>query len=56
MKEIESIPVWIKVINGKTVCICLRGCDHHGKCERDIVKRDRFRGWKSTMNRNRYGK
>ena len=56
MKEKEKIAVRVKVINGKTVCICMKGCDRPEKCEADIVERDRFRGWQQTMKRDRYGK
>lgn len=55
MKEREQISVMIKVIGGKTVCICKKGCDHPGKCEPDVVERDRFRGWQSTMH-DKYGR
>ena len=54
MKEREKIAVRVKVVNGKTVCICIKGCEQN--CETDIVERDRFRGWKDTMKRDRYGK
>lgn len=25
MQEQEKIPVWVQIVNGKTVCICHRG-------------------------------
>ena len=56
MKEREKIAVWVKVVNGKTRCICIKGCDRMGKCEPDMVERDRFRGWQQTMARDKYGK
>ena len=56
MKEKEKIPVRVKVINGKTVCICLKGCKRPQHCEPDIVERDIFRGWQETMRRDKYGK
>ena len=56
MKEKEVIPVRIKIINGRTVCICMRGCDRPEHCEHDVVERDRFRGWQQTMKRDRYGR
>ena len=57
MKTEEQVPVYIRIENGKTQCICharFKGCKHD--CERDIVKRDVFRSWQSTMKRGRYGK
>ena len=56
MKETESIPVWIKIIKGKTVCICNNPCNKRGKCTRDIVERDLFRGWQDELNRDKYGR
>lgn len=56
MKETEKIPVYIRIENGRTVCIChagMKGCNH--PCEHDLVTRDKFRGWQSTMKRDRYG-
>ena len=55
MKKSELIKVYIDYQDGKTVCICKRsnkGCDKH--CQKDIVERDKFRGWQGVMN-NRYG-
>lgn len=57
MKTEEQVPVYIRIENGKTQCICharFKGCKHD--CERDIVKRDVFRSWQSTMKRGRYVK
>lgn len=57
MEQAEKIPVFIKIINGKTVCICHaydKGCRE--KCQRDIVSRDKFDGWKDTLYRNKYGR
>ena len=56
MKEYERIPVFVKVIQGRTVCICKVGCEKKGNCEPDIVTRHLFRGWRGTMQRDRYGK
>ena len=53
----EEIPVYIKFVNGRTTCICLRrkkGCNQ--PCEKDVVERDPFRGWQDTMFRDRYGR
>jgi len=57
MEDTEKIPVFLKIINGKTVCICHakdKGCKQN--CQRDIVSRDKFDGWKNTLYRNRYGR
>ena len=56
MKEKEAIPVYVTVINGRTMCICMKGCNRKEYCERDVVERDLFRGWKQTMRRDRYGR
>ena len=56
MKAAEKIPVYIRIENGRTVCIChagMKACRH--PCQRDLVERDVYRGWESTMRRNRYG-
>lgn len=57
MNNTEKIPVFIKIIKGKTVCVCHASakkckCD----CPRDILTRDKFAGWKGTMRRDRYGR
>lgn len=56
MKDKELIRVYIRTDHGETVCICKRsnkGCDR--RCDKDVVERDKFRGWEKTML-NRYGK
>jgi len=56
MKTTETIPVYIRIENGKTVCICKRSqkkCTR--KCDTDEVIRDKFLGWEATMKRNRFG-
>jgi len=45
MKTTETIPVYIRIENGK----CTR------KCDTDEVIRDKFLGWEATMKRNRFG-
>ena len=56
MKENEDIPVFVRIEKGKTVCICHAGDKHcQRSCERVSVQRNRFKGWQSTMKRNRYG-
>ena len=57
MEDTEKIPVFLKIINGKTVCVChagQKGCRDH--CQRDTVTRDKFDGWKDTLYRNRFGR
>lgn len=56
MKEKETIPVYVDIVGGKTVCICTRshkGCKK--SCEKDFVERDLFRGWPALMSRDKYG-
>ncbi len=56
MKENEDIPVFVRIEKGKTVCICHADDKHcQRNCERVSVQRNRFKGWQSTMKRNRYG-
>lgn len=57
MDEKEKLKVYVKLDKGKCVCICLRchkGCNND--CNEDIVVRNRFAGWQSTMIRDRYGR
>lgn len=57
MKDTEKIPVFIRIENGKTVCVChatRKKCAR--PCERDTVTRDKFEGWKATMKRDQYGR
>jgi len=57
MEELERIPVYIRIVDGKTVCICHRSRKKCGqKCEKDTVTRDRFEGWRALMERDRFGK
>lgn len=57
MKEKETIKVFVDIKDGKTVCICKRSKKRCGKnCQPDVVERDKFRGWESTMKRDRFGK
>lgn len=56
MTDSEKIPVFIRIVHGKTICVChadRKGCSRN--CERDVVSRDKFRGWQAAMRRNRYG-
>ena len=56
MREREKIKVYIDFKDGKTVCICKRSQKKCKKdCTPDEVERDRYAGWQSTMNRDRYG-
>lgn len=56
MEAEEKIKVWVKVENGKVVCICKRPEKRCGKhCEAEVVIRDRFQGWEGIFRRDRYG-
>lgn len=55
--KIEYIKVYIDYKDGKTVCICKASnklCNKN--CEKDIVERDKYRGWEDTFRVNKYGK
>ena len=55
--ETEKIPVYIKIIKGRTICLCHAGRRRCGDaCERDFVTRDKFEGWEETAARDRYGR
>lgn len=58
METIEKIPVYIKIINGKTVCVCHAGARKckDPSCTRDVVTRDKFIGWRQTMGRDKFGR
>lgn len=55
--KIEYIKVYIDYKDGKTVCICKASNKLCNKsCEKDIVERDKYRGWEDTFRVNKYGK
>lgn len=57
METKEKIKVYIKIVDGKTVCLCSfhnKKCKHN--CDVDMVERDKFYGWKDTFRRDKYGK
>lgn len=57
MEEKERIEVFIDIQKGKTVCTCRRSKKMCGKkCEPDVVERDRFAGWESAFQRDKYGR
>lgn len=57
MKAKETIEVFIDTKKGETVCICKRSRKRCGKnCQPDVVERDKFRGWETIMNRDRFGR
>lgn len=57
MDTVEKIQVYIRFDKGKATCICPRDKKKCKKdCTPDVVTRDKFIGWESTMKRNRYGK
>jgi len=52
----ERIPVFVRIIKGRTVCICHAGSKRcRRNCERAVVERDRFKGWEQIMRRDRFG-
>jgi hypothetical protein len=58
MRDKERIKVFVRIENGRTVCICKRDrkrCKRKG-CSPEVVERDRFAGWEGTFCRDRYGK
>ena len=58
MKDKELIPVFVRIEDGKTTCICKQGrrkCDR-ADCERDMVERDAYRDVEKLFRQNRYGK
>lgn len=57
MQTREKIKVYIDYKDGQTVCICKRShkrCNKH--CHKDVVERDKYRGWQQTCKVNKYGK
>jgi len=57
VKNREKLKVFIRYENGEVACMCLRRnrlCDHY--CEKEVVLRDRYYGWKETFYQNKYGK
>lgn len=53
----EKIPVYIKIANGKTLCLChvrAKKCKDH--CERAVVTRDKYEDWQSAMKRDQFGR
>lgn len=57
MEGKERIKVYVDIVKGETICMCMKRQKHCNKqCGEDVVTRDRFKGWESTMKRNKYGK
>lgn len=57
MKDKERIKVYVDIVKGETVCMCMKRKKRCKKnCAEDVVTRDRYEGWESTMRRNKYGK
>lgn len=57
MEGKERIKVYVDVVKGETICMCMKRQKRCNKqCGEDVVTRDRFKGWESTMKRNKYGK
>ncbi len=57
MKTKERIAVYMRIIRGRTACVC-KADNKRCKlpCERGTVTRDLYEDWQSTFKRNRYGK
>ena len=50
MKTVEKIPVYVRIINGRTVCICKQDQKRcKMPCPRDNVTRDRYNGWQKIF-------
>jgi hypothetical protein len=57
VKDKEIIKVYVDIVKGETTCMCMKGKKQCRKpCSKDVVTRDRYKGWESTMRRNKYGK
>lgn len=57
MKDKERIKVYVDIVKGETVCMCMKTKKRCKKnCCEDVVTRDRYEGWESTMKRDKYGK
>lgn len=57
METAEKIPVFIKIIDGRTVCVChARAKKCKASCTRDWLIRDKMEGWKQTMKRDKFGR
>lgn len=57
MKEYEEIPVFLKRKEGRLVCICLKGHKRcREPCERELLIRDKFKGWQNTMPKDKWGR
>lgn len=57
MQQYENLKVYIRTEKGRTVCMCLKAhklCPR--SCDTDMVTRDKFRSWQSTMLRDKYGR
>ena len=54
---IEYLRVFRRENNGKTECMCLQSAKKCGRhCIKDVVERDRYRGWQDTFKVDRFGK
>lgn len=57
MQQYENLKVYIRTEKGRTVCMCLKAhklCPR--SCDTDVVARDKFMSWQSTMLRDKYGR
>ena len=56
MDSSEKIRVSVRIVKGRTVCICHAGSKLcRRSCEKTTVERDRFEGWEQVMRRDRFG-
>lgn len=57
MDSSEKIRVYVRIVKGRTVCICHAGSKRcRRSCEKTTVERDRFEGWEQVMRRDRFGR
>ncbi|MBQ6214010.1 MAG: hypothetical protein IJJ67_01130 [Oscillospiraceae bacterium] len=57
MQSTEKIPVFMRIREGVTICIChvsRKRCNL--PCERGVVERDKYEKWQATMRRDRFGR
>lgn len=54
---IEYLRVFRRECEGKTVCMCLQSAKKcQRRCVKDVVERDKYRGWQDTFKVDRFGK
>lgn len=56
MERMEKIVVHTDIKDGKVDCVCKATKKKCKKdCEKTVVFRDKYEGWKSTFQNDRYG-